>query len=146
MEGVPDEDTLTVEGDNSGAMTQDQDEGIIAHAHLEVGDQFVWDESGFLWIKYMVGAPVLAMATRLDENMPIEEWETRWINWWRQSNKLMMQLVIGSSVGELDGTVIELGATIGSSKEFKCGRSGTVTELHKGSRAADLLDLREWST
>ncbi len=41
MEGVPDEDTLTVEGDNSGAMTQDQDEGIIAHAHLEVGDQFV---------------------------------------------------------------------------------------------------------
>jgi hypothetical protein len=41
VEGVLGEDTLTVEGDNSGAMTQVQDEGIIAHAHLEVGDQFV---------------------------------------------------------------------------------------------------------
>jgi hypothetical protein len=26
VEGIPDEDTLTVEGDNSGAMTQDWDE------------------------------------------------------------------------------------------------------------------------
>jgi hypothetical protein len=33
VEGVSDEDTLTIEGDNSSAMTQDQDEGIIAHAH-----------------------------------------------------------------------------------------------------------------
>jgi hypothetical protein len=41
MEGILDEDTLTVEGDNSSAMTQDRDEGIIAHLHLEVGDKFV---------------------------------------------------------------------------------------------------------
>jgi hypothetical protein len=39
--GVPDEDMLTVEGDNSSTTTQNQKEGIIAHVHLEVGDQFV---------------------------------------------------------------------------------------------------------
>ena len=41
VEGIPDEDMLTVEGDNSGTMTQNRKEGLIAHAHLEVGDQFV---------------------------------------------------------------------------------------------------------
>jgi hypothetical protein len=41
VEGVPDENTLTVEGDNSGTTTQNQKEGIIAHVHLEVGDRFL---------------------------------------------------------------------------------------------------------
>jgi hypothetical protein len=41
VEGVPDEDMLTVEGDNSGTTTQNQKERIIAHAYLEVGDQFI---------------------------------------------------------------------------------------------------------
>jgi hypothetical protein len=41
MEGIGDEDTLTVEGDNSGATIQNWDEGIIAHSHLKVRDGFV---------------------------------------------------------------------------------------------------------
>ncbi len=41
VEGVLDEDTLTVEVDNSGATTQDRNEGILTHSHLEVGDWFV---------------------------------------------------------------------------------------------------------
>ncbi len=57
-----------------------------------------------------------------------------------------MRLVVGSSLGELDGTVIELGAAVGSAEGFKCGRRGTATEQHEGQRVADLLDLGEWST
>jgi hypothetical protein len=38
VEGIPDEDMLTIEGDNSGATTQNRKEGIIAHVHLEIGD------------------------------------------------------------------------------------------------------------
>ncbi len=41
VEGVLDEDMLTVEGDNSSATIQDREEGIIAHVHLEVGVRFV---------------------------------------------------------------------------------------------------------
>ena len=41
VEGVPDEDTLTIEGDNSGTTTQNWKERIIAPAHLEIGDQFI---------------------------------------------------------------------------------------------------------
>ncbi len=54
VEGIPDEDTLTVEGDNSGATAQDHDERIIFHAHLKVWDQIVWDEGSFLR-KHVVG-------------------------------------------------------------------------------------------
>ncbi len=43
VEGTGDKDTLTVKGEDGGATTQDWDEGIIAHAHLKVGDGFVRD-------------------------------------------------------------------------------------------------------
>ncbi len=56
MEGIADEDTLTIEGDNSGALTQNRDEGIIAHLHLKVGDGFVLYE-GSLILKHVVGGP-----------------------------------------------------------------------------------------
>ena len=41
VKGIPDEDTLTIKGDNSVTMTQNRKGGIIAYVHLEVGDQFV---------------------------------------------------------------------------------------------------------
>jgi hypothetical protein len=41
VEGVPDENTLTIEGDNSHPATQDRDEGVIAHAYLKIGDGLV---------------------------------------------------------------------------------------------------------
>ncbi len=41
VEDIPDEDMLTVQGDNSNTTTQNRKEGIIAHVHLEVGDRFV---------------------------------------------------------------------------------------------------------
>ncbi len=41
MEGVVDENMLTIEGDNSSASTQNRDEEIIAHLHLKVRDGFV---------------------------------------------------------------------------------------------------------
>ena len=41
VEGVVDENMLTIEGDNSSALTQNQDEEIIAHLHLKVRDGFV---------------------------------------------------------------------------------------------------------
>ena len=56
VEGIADEDMLTVEGDNSGASTQDQDEGIIAHSHLKVGDGVVRYEGSFIR-KHVVGGP-----------------------------------------------------------------------------------------
>ena len=56
VEGIADEDTLTIEGDNSSASTQDRDEGIIAHLHLKVGDGFVGYE-GSLIQKHVVGGP-----------------------------------------------------------------------------------------
>jgi hypothetical protein len=56
VEGVADEDTLTIEGDNSGALTQNRDEGIIAHLHLKVGDGFVRYE-GSLILKHVAGGP-----------------------------------------------------------------------------------------
>jgi hypothetical protein len=56
MEGIADEDTLTVEGDNSSASTQNRGEGIIAHLHLKVGDGFVQYE-GSLIRKHAVNGP-----------------------------------------------------------------------------------------
>jgi hypothetical protein len=56
VEGIEDEDTLTIEGDNSGASTQDWDEGIFAHSHLKVGDGFVRYEGSFIR-KHVVGGP-----------------------------------------------------------------------------------------
>ncbi len=54
MEGILYKDMLTVEGDHRGAATQDWNEGIIAHAHLQVGDGFVRDEGSLIW-KHVVG-------------------------------------------------------------------------------------------
>jgi hypothetical protein len=56
MEGIADEDTLIVEGDNSGALTQNWDEGIIAHSHLKVGGGFERYE-GSLIRKHVVSGP-----------------------------------------------------------------------------------------
>jgi hypothetical protein len=56
VEGIADEDTLTIEGDNSSALTQNWDEGIIAHSHLKVGDGFVQYE-GSLIRKHVVSGP-----------------------------------------------------------------------------------------
>jgi hypothetical protein len=44
----------------------------------------------------------------------------------------MMPLVVGASVGELDGLVIEVGVAFGSSKGFTHGRGDTATEQHEG--------------
>jgi hypothetical protein len=55
VEGIADEDTLTIEGDNSSASTQDRDEGVIAHLHLKVGG-FVQYE-GSLIREHVVGGP-----------------------------------------------------------------------------------------
>jgi hypothetical protein len=54
VEGVSYKDTLTIEGNHHGAATQDWNEGIIAHAHLQVGDGFVRDEGSLIW-KHVVG-------------------------------------------------------------------------------------------
>jgi hypothetical protein len=54
VEGILYKDTLTIKGDHHGAATQDWNEGIIAHAHLQVGDGFVQDEGSLIW-KHVVG-------------------------------------------------------------------------------------------
>ncbi len=56
VEGILDKDGLTVEGDDSSATTQDQDERIIAHPNLKIGYGLVRDEHGLVG-KYVVGGP-----------------------------------------------------------------------------------------
>jgi hypothetical protein len=62
----------------------------------------------------------------------MEAWKTRWIDGQRRCDKLMIPLVVGTSIGELNGLVIELGVAFGSSKGFTHGRGDTATEQHKG--------------
>ena len=49
VEGVPDENTLTIEGNNSRPATQDRDERVIADANLKIGDGLVRNEGRLIW-------------------------------------------------------------------------------------------------
>ncbi len=79
VEGVPDEDTLTVEGDNTVPRPRTKRKELLPMRTWRLETNFYEMKaafSGSMWL----GVPVSATAKHLGGKPPMEAWETHCIN------------------------------------------------------------------